>query len=739
MTTQININSKSQLAKLIATENLIVEHNNVKTASFDTVNRILTLPIFKVQSGDVYDMLIAHECSHALFTPAEGWKSIMDDDELRMYVNVLEDTRIDKLIQKKYPGVVINYMNGYEILDKQNFFGLKNKDVNNDLMLIDKINMRSKSLNRIKFNFSKEDKEWLKVVDDIKTFDDVVTVAKLMLDWQKKQVEQLKKLPNFDDLEIVKQYGLDDKKDQSNEETTNSNNENKNDSSSNGDNNKEEKLEDQKNVETGVVHKGQQGGGGKLTAITNMTYEANKNALYDSNKSYSYYNMPDPILKNIIISQKEFRNDFKKYIIKEFAKGHFKEQYRRYYNFLKTDFKQFKSDSKKTVMYLVKEFEMKKAATSYKRSTQDKTGILDPLKLKNYKFSDDIFKRLTILPDSKNHGMMMLLDWSGSMSDVIKQTVDQLCNLIWFCQKINIPFNVYFFTSEVDYYSQPNSKHDEKLKPAFKYKVGDIALDNFKLVEIANHNMKKSELDESLMYMYSMGLDYMQKYTRYSFDSHDNPNNYNFGCPSMYSLGSTPLNESLIVFSKLIPMFKQKYRVEKMTFITLTDGASNGNRGIFNTDKQGQLSLISMRSGTPVLRSGKKYISQKKLDYWNFWGSDITANFLDLIRKQNVTTLGFYILKKTRGYDAERFFRSDDKTAEFRKKQWTKDKCTTAVQPGYNEFYLINGKNMNIENADLSDVSSDMKSGKIKQIFSKSMKGRITSRLLLNKFISKVA
>src|SRR6056300_1580972 len=126
MTTQININTKSQLAKLIATENISIQHNQVKTASFDTVNR----------------MLIAHECSHALYTPTDGWKKISGDDELRSYVNVLEDTRIDKLIQKKYPGVVRNYLNGFDIMEKQNFFGLQGKDVNKDLMLIDKINLR---------------------------------------------------------------------------------------------------------------------------------------------------------------------------------------------------------------------------------------------------------------------------------------------------------------------------------------------------------------------------------------------------------------------------------------------------------------------------------------------------------------------------------------------------------------------------------------------------------------------
>ena len=44
--------------------------------------------------------------------------------------------------------------------------------------------------------------------------------------------------------------------------------------------------------------------------------------------------------------------------------------------------------------------------------------------------------------------MIMLLDWSGSMADVIKQTVEQLLNLVYFCQKINIPYEVYFFSNE---------------------------------------------------------------------------------------------------------------------------------------------------------------------------------------------------------------------------------------------------------------------------------------------------
>ena len=184
----LNIDSKSQLAKLLATENITVQQNNVKTASFDVVNRILTLPIFKTDSKDVTDMLVAHECAHALFTPTNGWKRIADDDELRAYVNVLEDCRIDAKVQKKYPGVITNYLNGFEILNRQNFFGLKDKDYDKDLMLIDRINLFYKSSKRLPFVFSPNNKQWLGKIDKLKTFDDVVSLAKELLNWQKKEV-----------------------------------------------------------------------------------------------------------------------------------------------------------------------------------------------------------------------------------------------------------------------------------------------------------------------------------------------------------------------------------------------------------------------------------------------------------------------------------------------------------------------------------------------------------------------
>ena len=110
------------------------------------------------------------------------------------------------------------------------------------------------------------------------------------------------------------------------------------------------------------------------------------------------------------------------------------------------DFVEFKRSAQKEVNYLVKEFECRKAADSYARATTARTGVLDCTKLHTYKYDEDLFKKVTTLSDGKNHGLVFVLDWSGSMSDVMIDTCKQLFNLVWFCKKVSIPFEVYAFT-----------------------------------------------------------------------------------------------------------------------------------------------------------------------------------------------------------------------------------------------------------------------------------------------------
>ena len=51
------IESKTQLAKLLATEDIIVRHSTLaKTASFDIKSRVLTLPNWSMADNDVVDI-----------------------------------------------------------------------------------------------------------------------------------------------------------------------------------------------------------------------------------------------------------------------------------------------------------------------------------------------------------------------------------------------------------------------------------------------------------------------------------------------------------------------------------------------------------------------------------------------------------------------------------------------------------------------------------------------------------
>jgi hypothetical protein len=744
----MNLDVKSNLAKLLATENITIQHDNVKTASFDVKNRVLTLPIFKQQSGDVTDMLIAHECAHALWTPYKEWEGITDP-ELRSYVNVLEDCRIDLLIQAKYPGTVKNYLNGFDILEKKDFFGLFGKDINKDLMIIDKINLRSKSLQRLPFGWSEQDKKWLAKVDTMKTFDDVLALAKEILDWQKQQVEEMRKLPDFDNHVIAKNYELSDDEEESDTESQEDGNsdgnseeqndffkeeadDEKNSNQSGASEKSDEKKEEAK--DEGVPQQYGSGNGGDATerkllkAVTDDSYTQKSEQLLDNkSRGFAYGNLPEPNLKDIT-SYKEF--------LKTFATHKQKQNYGNYDVWLRDTFKKFKKDNKKTVNYLVKEFEMKKSAQAYKRASQDKTGIIDPLKLPSYKYSDDIFKRLTIIPDGKNHGMMMLLDWSGSMSDTLMHTVEQLLNLVEFVRKVNIPFEVYFFTSERKYWSSNESAETK----SFNHKDGDWRFEDFNLVNCFSHRMTKKEFELAGMYMYHMAFYYNASYVYHKHMDSDMwmARNESYGIPSEFYLGNTPLNEALIFCNKLIPMFKEKYGIEKMSFITLTDGGANSFRHTI-VHKNDQYGAKQDYDKTAIIQSGKKKMVLEGY-------GDLTNKLLRFLRTSyDLNNIGFYILKRVRKWDIEKHMPGKDymqREQQYLKarKQFTKDKALAVNKEGYNKYFLLDGKKLKVENFDLSEAT--VKKGtasELKRIFAGSMKNRLVSRVILSKFIEEVA
>ena len=463
-----------------------------------------------------------------------------------------------------------------------------------------------------------------------------------------------------------------------------------------------------------------------LKSITDDSYTQKQESLLDDeNKGYRYGKMPKPNLKDgALVSFKSWLKDMNDYRIKQ-------RQYvdvKRYDAYLDKEYKKFMNENKKTVMYLVKEFEMKKSAAAYKRASQDKTGIIDPLKLPSYKYSDDIFKKLTIIPDGKNHGMMMLLDWSGSMSDVLFNTVKQLINLVEFCRKVNIPYEVYFFTSERGY--------DRDNMKCFTQNQGEYIFEDFSLVNCLSHRMNKKQADAALKMMFHMGMYFDNRYVsrRKSFEDHDTYEAQcnNWGIPSKYYLGNTPLNESLIYLNKLIPMYKKKYDIEKLTFITLTDGSGNYPRGniVGESEKDWEKTEV-------FNLDGNKFTSKH----------NITESLLNHIKKSHgANMIGFYIVKRVRRWDIEKYINNytdySDKIAKYNvlRKQMTKDKAIAVDAEGYHKFFILDGKKLDIQNFDMNQET--VKKGtasELKRIFGKSMQNRLVSRVVLNKFIQEVA
>ena len=147
---------KSQLAKLLATEDLIVEHRKVATAQFDVHSRVLTLPMWEKASNTVYDLLVGHEVGHALFTPDENW---LEKKRIPpQFVNVVEDARIEKMMKRKYAGLSKTFYNGYKELNEEDFFALSDSDIS-DFNLADRANLYFKVGNFLDFSFTKEEKD----------------------------------------------------------------------------------------------------------------------------------------------------------------------------------------------------------------------------------------------------------------------------------------------------------------------------------------------------------------------------------------------------------------------------------------------------------------------------------------------------------------------------------------------------------------------------------------------------
>ena len=180
---------KSQLAKLLATEDIVVEHKRVDSAQFNVRTRVLILPLWDKASNDVYDMLVGHEVGHALFTPDEDWW--LEHNIPQQFVNVVEDARIEKLMKRKYMGLAKSFYKGYSELHDKDFFELDGQDINS-LNLADRANLHFKLCSILSVSFSSTEKPIIDLIQNAETFTETLFAAEALYNFCKQEQEQKK-------------------------------------------------------------------------------------------------------------------------------------------------------------------------------------------------------------------------------------------------------------------------------------------------------------------------------------------------------------------------------------------------------------------------------------------------------------------------------------------------------------------------------------------------------------------
>ena len=153
-----DIKDKSTLVKLLAEEDVTVTYQKAKTASFNPITRQVILPIWKDKSEAVMDMMSLHEVGHALYTEPTLIDKGIEKEVKHSFLNVLEDVRIEKMIQDKYLGSKKIFNTAYKELLSKDFFGIKDKDISK-LNLIDRINIHYKHVPNVPFD--NDELEWV--------------------------------------------------------------------------------------------------------------------------------------------------------------------------------------------------------------------------------------------------------------------------------------------------------------------------------------------------------------------------------------------------------------------------------------------------------------------------------------------------------------------------------------------------------------------------------------------------
>jgi len=788
----------SNLARLLASENIHVAFRKAPTASFNVKTRVLIIPIFtSTLSKELVQMLVAHEVGHALWTPAEGWHGTVSSRGMvyKGYLNVCEDARIERKIKIKYPGVNRDFFFGYrELLDK-GFFGDLRSVLRNPrgVSLADRINLYYKVGPHVpNILFTQDELDLVEQVGETDTFNDVLRVTDLVWEYDKQfrkdRREQAKSAPdaggeyhqpeanddNDDD-------GIDslDRDDRNDAPKSDDNEDDLSDMDDEGDNQDLTPVDDE---ETGDDGEGDasigdddgegsddddgegsdddddeetrfgDGAGGDAAADrddapefaeTDRIFRQKESELLDpACRDIIYATLNNPLTeKDVKIPYKNMlracEDSFSNSINYELNQYRGFDEARRTAWIAEEERKfhaEFRKRHERYITHLAREFELKRNAWTTSRSREARGGTLNLNKMHQYKFNDDLFKKVSVVPKGKNHGMIMIVDASGSMANSIENVLEQAAVLSMFCRRVQIPFRVYAFTNpgftEIERmygFKQPRikprvNKYDRSLVDA----MGDgceIQQEQYALMELFSDRMTLRDFNKALFYYISAVSN------RYG--------------GRKIAMSSTPLNDAILTIPSMVKNLREETKVDKVSVVVLTDGSSDcsnfSGRGLDSARHRVILTSPWNRKAFEVMA-----VDQSAVDYRTRPHYDdlcFTKTYIKMAADAaNATIVGYHVVPGRMAAGMLNEYRGFyKKSADDMKMDFRNNKMMAIDDFGYAQYFIMWDKALNQEDKTLAAVDSEMTVRRATSVFNAMQQSRQVNRVFLSKFMDLIA
>jgi hypothetical protein len=758
------VESKSQLAKLLATENLTIEHQKISTAKFDPKNRVLYCPIWQDMSGALYDLLLGHEVGHALHTPAEGWHDEVSNrgSNFKGFLNVVEDARIEKKIKRKYPGIRQSFIKGYQNLLDRDFFGIKYRNVNK-LSFIDRLNIHTKSGGITKIEFTDEEQDLVNQVESCETWEDVVRVTQSIFNYSKDEQFETQKQMFFPSNSNEYEDDLDSDFNDTDAEASDEESEeldSKNTTESDEDDSSED--EEMSDSNDGFDEDGSDVDDAfenfEPTCETDNSFRNKETQLLNEKcRPFVYAKIPKVNLDEIVSPAKVVHRSLTQHYITDRPLN---------VDSLNSDVKNFKSKNERYIGLLAKEFEMKKAARSYAKAKVSTTGDIDISKIYKYKVDDNIFRKMTRLPKGKSHGLVLLLDCSGSMRPSMDGSIEQILVLTMFCRKVNIPFVVYGFNDSS--LSRQMDFENQIPKSGFEKEENALYFAPVFLREYLNSKMSIAEFNNSVRNMIALRNSYHR----------------NMRTPVSENMGNTPLIQAMVALEPITKEFRKVNNLDLVNLVIVHDGDADTADYVCEKTKEENLShyteeekakyefssrRFSVNLQNVYIRDRNNSKLQIKVDsyendsHYRIDESLRVAIFKWFSEVTGAKIFGFFITESGRNmsksitnkyYDSKRrnvkeicnqdfdemrhFYHRSDFVSSLCKKL-KQDKFLQSYNFGYDAFFIMpGGSDLNIEDEELS-ITGNFTTNKLKTAFMKMNKKRQVNRVMVSRFIDGIA